>query len=246
MTLHRVPLPDLGAAYCVRCGRSGLRLIASSGICISCFNRAAEAKRGYNARGNPLRDYIEPRPRLVGVLDNAGRATWQTFDGQTLTESLARAVRGGHKIHANRPGRTRGVRQATIGCSSKRCYGSLVQVAHGGICHANLALGIASISALRAGHDAESGIVFSRNWHRMLISKRCLSTARLSAHISTRRARPKKGDQALGRSRGGLSTKIHALVEGVTRSISPHRRRGWRQPGGAAAARQASAGFAQR
>ena len=28
-------------------------------------------------------------------------------------------------------------------------------------------------------------------------------------------ARPKKGDQALGRSRGGLSTKIHAVVEGL-------------------------------
>ncbi|WP_165971636.1 IS5 family transposase, partial [Cupriavidus sp. L7L] len=26
---------------------------------------------------------------------------------------------------------------------------------------------------------------------------------------------PKKGDQALGRSRGGLSTKIHALVDGL-------------------------------
>lgn len=102
-----VPLPDLGAAYCVRCGRSGLRLIAQTHICVSCSNRAAEAKRGFNARGNPLRDYIEPRPRLVGVLDNAGRPTWKTFDGQKLTESLARAVRGGHKIHAYRPGRTR-------------------------------------------------------------------------------------------------------------------------------------------
>lgn len=28
-------------------------------------------------------------------------------------------------------------------------------------------------------------------------------------------AHPKKGDQTLGRSRGGLSTKIHALVEGL-------------------------------
>lgn len=30
-----------------------------------------------------------------------------------------------------------------------------------------------------------------------------------------RRAPPKKGDQAIGRSRGGLTTKIHALVEGL-------------------------------
>lgn len=30
-----------------------------------------------------------------------------------------------------------------------------------------------------------------------------------------RRGRQKNGDQALGRSRGGLTTKIHALVEGL-------------------------------
>jgi transposase len=33
--------------------------------------------------------------------------------------------------------------------------------------------------------------------------------------ISTQQVRPKKGDQALGRSRGGWGTKIHALVEGL-------------------------------
>lgn len=102
-----VPLPDLGAAYCVRCGRSGLRLIAQTHICVSCSNRAAEAKRGYNARGNPLRDYIDPRPRLVGVLDNAGRPTWKTFEGQAHSESLARAIRAGNKIHSLQPGSTR-------------------------------------------------------------------------------------------------------------------------------------------
>lgn len=100
-----IPLPDLGAAFCVRCGRNGMRLITSSQICISCFNRAAEAKRGYNARGSPLRDYIEPRPRLIGVLDKDGRPTWQAFEGQTYTEGLARAIRSGRNIHSQQPGR---------------------------------------------------------------------------------------------------------------------------------------------
>lgn len=101
------PLPDLGATYCVRCGRSGLRIIASTSLCISCHNREGEVKRGYNARGNVPVEYVQARPRLVGVIDKDGRPAWQTFDGRTFSESLARAVRARHQIHDNRPGRTR-------------------------------------------------------------------------------------------------------------------------------------------
>ena len=54
-----------------------------------------------------MRDFIEPRPRLVGVFDKVGRATWKTFEGQAHSESLARAIRAGHKIHSLRPGSTR-------------------------------------------------------------------------------------------------------------------------------------------
>lgn len=100
------PLPDLASGCCVRCGRSDLRIVAANQLCIGCYNRAAEAKRGYNARGNPMRDYIMPRPRLVGVIEPAGRSAWRAFEGQTHTESLVRASRAGHKIHASRPGRT--------------------------------------------------------------------------------------------------------------------------------------------
>lgn len=86
----------------------------------------------------------------------------------------------------------RGARQLIIGCSSKRCCGLLAQAVHGGICQANLAPGTASINALPAGHEAGYGIVSSRNWRRTRILKKCLSTARLFARISTRRAPPKK------------------------------------------------------
>ena len=40
-------------------------------------------------------------------------------------------------------------------------------------------------------------------------------TVRLCVPTSMPPARQKKGEQAIGRSRGGLSTKIHALVDGL-------------------------------
>jgi len=48
-----------------------------------------------------------------------------------------------------------------------------------------------------------------------ITNMRC-STAPLSGHINTAPGRQKKADdQAIGRSRGGLSTKIHALVDAL-------------------------------
>lgn len=49
----------------------------------------------------------------------------------------------------------------------------------------------------------------------MPILKKCFWIARLCAHTSTPPVLLKKGPQAIGRSRGGLTTKIHALVEGL-------------------------------
>ncbi|MBH8609478.1 IS5 family transposase, partial [Thermoactinomyces sp. CICC 10521] len=51
------------------------------------------------------------------------------------------------------------------------------------------------------------------------------STAQLSELISTPQARPKKGDphfqnEALGRSRGGLTTKIHLACDGKGRPLA--------------------------
>ena len=45
--------------------------------------------------------------------------------------------------------------------------------------------------------------------------RKSFSTAQLSEHTNTLPVRPKKGQQSLGRSRGGLSTKIHAAVDGL-------------------------------
>lgn len=99
------PLQPERAPVCVRCGRPAIRMIGGE-ICPSCFNRAAEAKRGYNARGNPLRDYVEPRPRRVGVLGNDGKPGWRLFDGQHFAESMARTVRAGLRLTDAQPGRS--------------------------------------------------------------------------------------------------------------------------------------------
>lgn len=55
---------------------------------------------------------------------------------------------------------------------------------------------------------------------------RSSSTARLSAPTNMRQAHLTKGDQALGRSRGGLGAKTHAVVEGLGQLAK------WRLTGG--------------
>lgn len=45
------PVPTPGQ-WCVRCGRADLRLIAVSGLCVSCYNREREVRRGRDRRGH--------------------------------------------------------------------------------------------------------------------------------------------------------------------------------------------------
>lgn len=40
---------------CACCGRSDLRYVPSRALCISCYNRELEIKRGYDRRKNPLK-----------------------------------------------------------------------------------------------------------------------------------------------------------------------------------------------
>ena len=41
-----------GSQICSRCHRTSLRIIANN-LCVSCYNRSAEKRRGYNAKGKP-------------------------------------------------------------------------------------------------------------------------------------------------------------------------------------------------
>jgi transposase len=83
------------------------------------------------------------------------------------------------------------------------------------VCRASLVPGIASMSASRAGRTRTSGKTSSKCCAKTLILKRSTSTAPSCVRISTPLARQKKGHQALGRSRGGLTSRIHSCVEGL-------------------------------
>lgn len=93
------------ASLCVRCGRPAARMINHE-ICPSCWNRAAEWRKGRNARGNIPATYVPPVPRRVGICGEDGRPAWTSFVGQNIAESMARAVRAGLRLNDAQPGRT--------------------------------------------------------------------------------------------------------------------------------------------
>src|SRR5471032_1259309 len=113
-----------------------------------------------------------------------------------------------------KPG-TGGATARITACLSRRYCGWPVRVARGETCRRSSAHGTAFMSALPAGPTSRYGRIFSRCCARMPTSRRSISTAPLCVPISMRPVPRKKGEQALGRSRGGLSTKIHACVEGL-------------------------------
>lgn len=94
--------PDSGATCC-RCGRHGLRILPSRGLCVSCSNREAEWRRGRNAKGAAPIEYVPPILRRVGVVMD-GRPVWRMLESQSATEPLARARRAALVMHAEQPG----------------------------------------------------------------------------------------------------------------------------------------------
>lgn len=102
VTMQRIT-PDTGAT-CVRCGNGAVRIMPSVWLCVSCGNRAAEYRRGRNAKGTACSRYVVPRPRRVGVVVD-GAPTWRMIEGQNAAEPLARARRAGLQMHSHLPGR---------------------------------------------------------------------------------------------------------------------------------------------
>lgn len=104
--------PDTGAT-CVRCGRMGLRILPSKGICVSCSNRAAEYAKGRNSKGAVPAEYSPLTLRRVGVVVE-GKPAWQLQEVQNAVEPLARVRRAGLEMHVGQPGASRWcpVRQA--------------------------------------------------------------------------------------------------------------------------------------
>ena len=93
----------------------------------------------------------------------------------------------------------------------------------GVIFRSDLATGRTFTRVSAAGPIVACGSEYSIAWHPMRIMNTRCSTAPLSGRISTAPGRQKKADeQAIGRSRGGLSTKIHALVDAIGNPLAFH------------------------
>jgi len=96
------------SSECVRCGRRDLRIITSTGTCVSCWNRRRETERGFNARGRPMETPINLHPHRVGLLGADGNPTWRKFDAWHDGEATSRAARqvDGAKFHDLQPGKS--------------------------------------------------------------------------------------------------------------------------------------------
>ncbi len=108
--------------------------------------------------------------------------------------------------------------KTSVAALLKRCCGLTAAAHTGAYCRPSMVTGIACISALPAGVITGCG---SECWPILpptRIWNMGFWTARLSVRIRVLRALKKKGtadEQALGRSRGGFSTKLHVLVDGL-------------------------------
>ena len=96
--------------------------------------------------------------------------------------------------------------------------GFLGLVRNGGCCQPNMVIGTASTNASPDGVNAEYGSVCTSIWSMTPTWNTSSSAAQWSGRILPLRGRQKNGgelSQALGRSRGGFSTKVHVGVDGL-------------------------------
>ena len=103
-------------------------------------------------------------------------------------------------------------------CSWKLSSGSLAQARSGGCSRPSTASGTASTNASPDGANVVSGNVCTNISSKNLTQNTLSSTVRWFGRTSALRERPKRGgqsSQALGRSRGGFSTKVHVSVDGL-------------------------------
>ncbi|MBX9899789.1 MAG: IS5 family transposase [Burkholderiaceae bacterium] len=89
------------------------------------------------------------------------------------------------------------------------------QAVRGAIYRRNLARGTASRCALHDGRTRWYGKVSLQYCLKMPALRKFISLAQRSVLTNMRLEPLKKGEQALGRSRGGLTVEIHDFVEGL-------------------------------
>ena len=112
-------------------------------------------------------------------------------------------------------------RHQTIDCSSMPSYIGIEPASRGAIFLSATASGSRRTSASADGAKVVFLLAFWRFWPVIQTRSTCQSTRPLCVHISTVPAPKKNGeDQAIGRSRGGLTTKIHAIVDALGNPVA--------------------------
>ena len=106
--------------------------------------------------------------------------------------------------------------QRITGCSLTRFFTDIEREFPGVICRRVSATGGSCTSALADGQRAAFSTVFSSCWRAIPTTNYMMIDATIVSRSSAQRRRAKKnGSQAIGRSRGGLTTKIRALVDAL-------------------------------
>ncbi len=97
--------------------------------------------------------------------------------------------------------------------------GLRASAAHGAICRRNSGAGTARTNGLRAGRAPASGTGYLLPWPMSEGFARSSSTPPSFAPTGMLLVPQKNGPQAIGRSRGGLTTKIHVVVDAIGQLI---------------------------
>jgi len=84
--------PLFGKPICTRCRRGSMRRLIGDRLCISCYNRELEFRRGKNAKGNPPEIKLERRTVRYAV-EGAGVQTLILDHSADLAELMVTVLR---------------------------------------------------------------------------------------------------------------------------------------------------------
>lgn len=73
--------------FCLRCGRTDLRLVSAKTLCVSCFNRALEWRKGRNSRGTPPKHYKPLSTFQLAVRLPGGRVEHRRIEAKHAAEA---------------------------------------------------------------------------------------------------------------------------------------------------------------
>ena len=78
---------------CLRCGRCEVRLVVSTGVCVSCTNRESEWRKGRNRKGRAPITYKPLHDRVVALQHQDGAIEHRLLEVAHLAEAIGRVLR---------------------------------------------------------------------------------------------------------------------------------------------------------